>query len=240
MWRMSMILNNHSILTEEVHAVRKQQNCIERLVEEVIELGLQNSKKDNRIMLLKNRFGDLEQYSRLNDIIVTGLEPKPCTYARALTTLNGGETSEQDATSVEQQVTVFLHSKGIELDSVNIEACHPLPRRSKTDKHHNSVCQQEPQNGTAETGKMNEGSDMYMNEILTKKKADIARKARFLGKQKKIQSTWMTNCKICIKLNGTPEQAKYYSLGTWMNWIHTNTIHHNKVMEFTIHHDNSY
>ena len=128
-----MILNNHSILTEEVHAVRKQQNCIERLVEEVIELGLQNSKKDNRIMLLKNRFGDLEQYSRLNDIIVTGLEPKPCTYARALTTLNRGETGEQDAAYDEQQVTAFLHAKGIELDPVNIEAYHRLPWRNKKD-----------------------------------------------------------------------------------------------------------
>jgi len=29
-----------------------------------------------------------------------------------------------------------------------------------------------------------------------------------MKKQKKIQNTWTTNCKIFIKLNGTPEEAK--------------------------------
>ena len=57
-------------------------------------------------------------------------------------------------------------------------------------------------------GRMLKGSDVFINEHLTKKNADIARKARFLRKQKKIQSTWTTNCKVFIKLNGTPEEAK--------------------------------
>ena len=69
----------------------------------------------------------------MNNSIVTVLEIKPCTYARALTTLNGGETGEQDATYDEQQVTAFLHAKGIELDPVNIEAYHRLPWRNKKD-----------------------------------------------------------------------------------------------------------
>lgn len=47
-----------------------------------------------------------------------------------------------------------------------------------------------------------------MNEHLIKRNADIARKARYLKKQGKIQNTWTTNCKVFIKLNGTPEQAK--------------------------------
>ncbi len=85
-------------------------------------------------MLLETRVVDLEQYTRMNDIIVTGLEVKPHSYARAVMTLIEGETSEQDDTSVEQQVTAFLHSKGVELDRSNIEACHSFPRRIKTDK----------------------------------------------------------------------------------------------------------
>lgn len=40
-----------------------------------------------------------------------------------------GELSELDVSSAEQQVA-FMQSKGVDLDSVNIEACHPLPRRS--------------------------------------------------------------------------------------------------------------
>lgn len=50
--------------------------------------------------------------------------------------------------------------------------------------------------------------NVYVNEHLIKKNSDIARQARLLRKQKKIQSTWTSDCKIFIKLNGTPEQAK--------------------------------
>ena len=46
-----------------------------------------------------------------------------------------------------------------------------------------------------------------MNEHLTKRKGEIARQARILKKEKRIQDTWTRNCKIMIRLNGTPEQA---------------------------------
>ncbi|KAJ8342786.1 hypothetical protein SKAU_G00327140 [Synaphobranchus kaupii] len=143
------------------------------LVEEVKALRLQNSEKDRRIVLLENRVADLEQYSRMNDIIVSRLEIKPRFYARAVSIQKGEELTEQDSISVEEHVSAFLHSKGIELDINNIEACHPFPRRLKTDKP-----------------------------------ALIIRKARFLRNQKKIHSTWTTNCKIFIKLNGPPEESK--------------------------------
>lgn len=57
-------------------------------------------------------------------------------------------------------------------------------------------------------GRKLKGSDVCMNEHLNKHNADIARKARFLKKEKKIQATWTTNCKIYIKLNGRPGGAK--------------------------------
>lgn len=55
---------------------------------------------------------------------------------------------------------------------------------------------------------MLKGSNVYLNEHLTKSNAEIVRKARYLREQKKIQATWSSNCKIYIKLNGTLEQAK--------------------------------
>ena len=55
---------------------------------------------------------------------------------------------------------------------------------------------------------MLKGTDVYINEHLTKTNADIAKKARYLRRMKKIQSTWTRNCKIFIKLNGSPEEAK--------------------------------
>ena len=57
-------------------------------------------------------------------------------------------------------------------------------------------------------GRKLKGTNVFINEHLTKRNADIARKARFMKKQGKIQHTWTSNCKVFIKLNGTPEQAK--------------------------------
>ncbi|XP_060756611.1 UBX domain-containing protein 11 [Neoarius graeffei] len=84
------------------------------LVEEVKALRLKITEKDKRINLLENRVADLEQYTRMNDIIITGLEVKPRSYARAVAMRNGEEPSEEDAASVEQQVAAFLRSKGID------------------------------------------------------------------------------------------------------------------------------
>ncbi|KAI9535037.1 hypothetical protein NQZ68_007125 [Dissostichus eleginoides] len=130
------------------------------LVEEVKALRLENSEEEKRIFSLENRVDELEQYTRINNIIITGLETKSRSYARAATRMTGGDTSEEDATSVELQVTAFLNSKGIEIDSDNIEAYRqkgPIPEKTA-----------------------------------------------------KNTSTWTANCKIFIKPNGSPEQAKVF------------------------------
>ena len=155
------------------------------LVEEVKALRLQNSEKEKRIFLLENRVDELEQYTRIHNIIITGLETKPCSYTQAAMRMTGGDTSEEDATSVELQVTAFLNSKGIEIDSDNIEACHPLPHRNKTDKPAIIIrfANRKQKTELLKQGRRLKGSDVYMNEHLTKRNAEIARKARFLRKQ---------------------------------------------------------
>ncbi|KAF7652247.1 hypothetical protein LDENG_00099440, partial [Lucifuga dentata] len=57
-------------------------------------------------------------------------------------------------------------------------------------------------------GKKLKGTNVYLNEHLTRKNAEIAREARILKKQTKIQATWTWNCRVWIRLNGIPEQAK--------------------------------
>lgn len=198
-------------LTEEVSTVRKQQKTIMDLVEEVRALRIQNAEKDKRLAFLESRVQALEQYSRINDVIVTGLRIKPRSYARAVTSNNEGETGELDDNSVERQVAAFLQSKGIKLDCNDIEACHTLPRRNDNNdkpavilrfvnrKHKTVLLKQ---------GRKLKGTNVFLNEHLTEHNAEIARKARYLKKQGKIQNTWTANCKIFIKLNGSPEESK--------------------------------
>ncbi|KAI9516434.1 hypothetical protein NQZ68_015935 [Dissostichus eleginoides] len=173
-------------LAGEISAVRLQQKGILDLFEEVKILRIQNAEKDKRLEYLESRLEDLEQYTWINDVIITGLKVRPRSYARAVGTDAGGEPGELDDSSTEQQVAAFLKSKGIQLDCNNIEACHPLPRRKDSDnlaiilrfvnrKHKTSLLKQ---------GRKLKGSDVYMNDNLTKRNADIARKARHLKKQK--------------------------------------------------------
>ena len=44
---------------------------------------IQNIKKDKKITFLENRVADLEQYTRMNDLIISGLKTRHRSYARA-------------------------------------------------------------------------------------------------------------------------------------------------------------
>ncbi|KAI4794798.1 hypothetical protein KUCAC02_031831, partial [Chaenocephalus aceratus] len=72
-------------LAEDISAVRLQQKNILDLVKEFKDLRIQNAEKDKRITYLESRVEDLEQYTRMNNVIVTGLNIKPRSYARAVT-----------------------------------------------------------------------------------------------------------------------------------------------------------
>lgn len=84
-----------------------------------------------------------------NDVIIIGLQIKPRTYARAVTTDTKRELGKLDVSSMEQQVAAFLQSKGTDLVCNNIEAPHPLSNK-KTSCHH-QVCKQETQERTTQT-----------------------------------------------------------------------------------------
>ena len=63
-------------LTEEVSAVRLQQSGILKLVEEVKALRIQNEEKTSDPSFLENRVADLELYTRINNVIISGLHIK--------------------------------------------------------------------------------------------------------------------------------------------------------------------
>jgi len=56
-------------LSGETSAIRLQQKSILDLVEEVKALQLLNEEHDKQIAVLENRVADLEQYTRMNDVI---------------------------------------------------------------------------------------------------------------------------------------------------------------------------
>ncbi|KAJ8277165.1 hypothetical protein GJAV_G00072140 [Gymnothorax javanicus] len=178
-------------------------------MEEVRELKKIVLEKEKKISLLERRVDELEQYSRMEDVIVSGLNIRHRSYAWAAagsSCLGGEDDTPGEMYSLEQQVLKFFNSKDIGIDSSTISACHALPRKNSKAKPAIIIrfINWRTKSGLLQEAKKLKGTD----ECLKMKNADITRQARILRKQKKIQAPWTSNCKVWIKLNGLPEEAK--------------------------------
>lgn len=198
-----------NFMSEEISKVVKQQATLMSLMGEVRELRVMIKQRDQRIELLEQRVDDLEQFTRAGDII-TGLETKHRSYARATASDTAGEDAPpEELQTLEDQVVAFLNNKNITIEKKHISVCHTLSNKDKVKptivvqfsnrKHKVEVLKQ---------ARKLKGTGFYINEHLTKKNAEIARQSRVLRKEKKIQSTWTRNGKVFVKSKGSPEQAK--------------------------------
>lgn len=201
-------------LSADIGEMAKQLTTLVELVEEVKLLRMAVKEKDKKISDLEKRVDDLEQYSRMDDLLISGLETKHQSYARALTTAEGGgedQATPNEQGSLENQVLRFMEGQNMNLNAAMISACHTLPRRDGNTKPLIVMrfVNRKVKMDLLSQGRKLRGTNVYLNEHLTKKNADIARQARILKKQNKLQATWTRNCKVWIKLNGaSPEQAK--------------------------------
>ena len=184
--------------------------------EEVKSLKKLIKEKDDKIAVLERRVDDLEQYTRMDNVVISGLKTRHRSYARvASEELRGEDAPMHELQTLEEQVIEFFHSKQITIQKESISACHLLPKRAS-----NGARQTEPniiirfanrkhKTDLLRQGNKLKGTRVYINEHLTKKNADIARCARLLRKQRKIKSTWTRDCKIWIRTNGSsPEEEK--------------------------------
>ena len=200
-----------SFVMDEMSTLTKKQAPVAGLLKEVEALKLAVKERDKKIVELEKRLDDIEQYTRIEDVIISGVKVKPRSYAKAAA--EGSNVSEdapvEEQLSLEKQVIDFFNTKDIEVDPLTIAACHTLPRKDADPAIIIRFANRRDKTDLLKQGKKLKGSDVYINEHLTKKNAEIAKEARSLRKRKKIQSTWTRSCKVMIKLNGdTPEQAK--------------------------------
>ncbi|KAL7372664.1 hypothetical protein ABVT39_020373 [Epinephelus coioides] len=200
-----------SFMTEEISKVTKQTKLVE-LMDEVKYLKMLINEKDKRTEALEKRIDDLEQYTRMEDLIISGLETKHQTYSRAAATATnkGEDAPAHELQTLEQQIIQYFESKNMSVESSSIATCHTLPRkdsRSKLATIVRFVSRKSKIKLLRQARKLSR-TGVYLNEHLTKKNADIAWQARILRKQNQIQSIWTRNCKVMIRLIGRPDTAK--------------------------------
>ena len=200
-------------LTEKMDTITDQQAKLLELVEEVKGLKKMMQEKDERIVQLERRVDDLELYTRKEDVVISGLKTRHRSYASVTSREFQGDAAPlSELQTLEEQVIQFFHSKEIPIQKENIAACHTLPRKDRNSQTEPTIilrfANRRYKTDLLRQGKKLKGSNVYMNEHLTKKNADIAKYARLLRKQTKIQSTWTRDCRVWIRTNGSPEEAK--------------------------------
>ena len=181
-----------------------KQDEFNALVREVKMLRQQNESQAKTIKNLEQRVDDLEAYSRRENVVISGLETKPKSYAKVVVddTEQVGENAPQnELESLEDQVVNFLESKDISIDRNTIGACHLLGNRSR--QHPRRIIirftNRKQKISLLKQGRKLSGTNVFLNEHLTQKNAQIARHARILRKKKEVKDTWTTNGLVFIR-----------------------------------------
>lgn len=77
----------------------------------------------------------MEQQTWSKDVIITGLETKHRSYARAAAGVNKGEDAPpEELQTLEQQVLLYLSTKHISLDDSDISSCYAIPNKNRKEK----------------------------------------------------------------------------------------------------------
>ena len=206
---------------------------VEQLVvyaHEITSLKAENAEKDRKIKTLEQRIDSLEQYTRRDDIVITGFRTAPVPLSRVVAE-SVNEQRNEDAPqnvqeSVEDQIVTFLNDNGIPLNKADISACHTIGRR-EMNKSQPIILRFV--NRKTKTMMLRNGyklknaptpEKVYINEHLSKKNADIARMARELRKKEKIMATWTRNCSVFIRVqqpDGNPRVKRINEIDELQN-----------------------
>ncbi|XP_061899293.1 stAR-related lipid transfer protein 9 [Entelurus aequoreus] len=84
-------------LSEDVRTVAKQQDTLTELLTEIKMLKNIIKEKDKKIVDLEARIDEIEQYTRMEDLIISGLETKHRTYARVAGTRSKDADKDAEA-----------------------------------------------------------------------------------------------------------------------------------------------
>ncbi len=104
---------------------------ISGLVEDVRKLNNPLALKDEKIAELEKRVDELEQYTRKEDVIISGLKTTHHTYSNVIRgESSGADLGEGEKQRLEEQVIQFFNRNDISIHKESIATCHTLPKRN--------------------------------------------------------------------------------------------------------------
>ena len=212
-YQKSSIINQLHEIKQDLKKVLSSQELISNLQKQIIHLSEENKKKDIKISALEKRVNDLEQYTRQDDIIISGYKSKHQTYARRAGSnleVDNANAPEDEKTNLETEIINFFKSKDIEIDKNEISACHTLKAKQNTTP--NIVIRfvnRKTKIRMLQQRKKLDKTQVYVNEHLTKHNSNLFRIARKLKKEGKIMNTFTRNCSVVVHYRMQNGDSKY-------------------------------
>jgi hypothetical protein len=199
------------------------------LLDKITQLEKKNLEQSEKIWSLEAHIDDLEQYSRADNVIITGFDPRHQTYARVVGNRDQAEENE-DAPSAEQdsledKIVSFLNTKEMDISKSEISICHTLGKDKGGIK--NLVIRfnnRKSKIKLLKQGRKLKGSKVYVNEHLTEKNGKLAKIGRILRKEELIQSTWTRNGKVFVKCNKIGDQEKIIKVQELVDFQNCNIV----------------
>ena len=210
------IKNCLNVMCEKIDDLSKSKSEISQILNMVTKLEKIINKKDNEIKALQDRVEDLEQYTRKDNIIISGLKTRHMSYARATsnsaTAASMDNAPQEETNALEKHVIFFLNDKlQVDIKPEDISVCHAM--RASPRQPDNVIVKfinRKKKIMILKKAKQLKGTNIFLNEHLTKKNSDIFHMSRTLRKEGRISNTWTRDCKVFIRTNGSPEVAKVH------------------------------
>ena len=172
-------------------------------------------RKDSHILDLENKVEQLEQYTRTENLIISGLEVKQThsSYSSSVRSNTSRENEvKHDLESIEKQVIDFFEKQGLSISESEISACHPLGGKKPikdivlrfvSRKSKSKILTKVKKDGILKA------TNVFVSEHLTKKNQELAAIGRHLKKSQAIVNTWVRDGKIFVRTKGkTPEEER--------------------------------
>ena len=220
--QMSELRKDNKLLKDTLSEIKSDND---KLSKKVVELENKTDEQEQNYVIMNKRVMNIEdiidqheQYSKLDNLVITGLQILRPYNATALLSANGNNKEVDDEgneqwTARDKDIMIDNFAKfakdklQVEINHHDITDIHTLPKgRNKSEtciiRFSNRIVREKIiKNRKKLATKSRNAHKIYINEHLTKRNATIAREARMMRTDDKIQGTWTNNCRIFVKLH---------------------------------------
>lgn len=192
-------------------ALHKLEKSVDKLNEIINEKDDKIHEQSDMIATLEDKVDELEQYTRRDDVIITGFDSHHKTMARALMTnltpMQNGEAPNDELMTLEDSVVNYLNMHNIDIAHSDISICHTLgvKKPNKPQPIVVRLVMRKAKNYMLSRQRHAlKGTGVRISEHLTQKNSALAYHARQLYRDEKIDGTFTRNCRVFVKIaNGT-------------------------------------